>query len=550
MSKLDVIAQNNRIIAENIPKVFEAGQKSVVDESKLLPTTVKGDGFIHLEDVSEIPHEVEVKVWSNNLLDIDSMLNDVLTKNGDEYVFERTNNTDGWYSRASKPLRVFIPANTPITLSAEIVTYNGVKNMPIGVQLRYEDNSPSATMNLNTVNHTITKTFTKNIIEVTFYISHEESAGVITVFKKPMLEIGTEATPYVPYGETTAPVTVCGRNLFDVSKLKATSGTYCFYPIPIEKWRLTLIDRDTSVDMTGINYGIAKTVNGNLIAYRWFHVDKEFSDINCANSGIDGALCDRLMLYPNNAEVIEKFTKRFDIMVTEEHDVPVIYEPFSTFEVTAPTTIKSVSPYMNFMSDNPLEVGYNKSWGMQKAYDDSWDNVQNCGKRTGLYMGFAGNSWNDSTFRPKYPFANISEGNYMCHNSRITYCPTLDWSDLSSVIQVFNGCKWLRTVEKVIVSNKLVDIQASVFNCERLKDIRFEGELVSNLRFVSGALTKESIKSVFNVMSTTTSGLTFSLFKSAVNREFETSEGARDGITSSEWLNLIATRNNWTISLV
>lgn len=63
-------------------------------------------------------------------------------------------------------------------------------------------------------------------------------------------------------------------------------------------------------------------------------------------------------------------------------------------------------------------------------------------------------------------------------------------------------------------------------------------------------LSKPSITSIINCLSTTTSGLTVTLSKTAVNNAFETSEGVADGSTSQEWLNLVATKTNWTISLV
>ena len=48
-------------IPKHIENVYEAGKKSMVDESKLLPTTVSGN-YISVDDVSEIPHEVTCKI--------------------------------------------------------------------------------------------------------------------------------------------------------------------------------------------------------------------------------------------------------------------------------------------------------------------------------------------------------------------------------------------------------------------------------------------------------------------------------------------------------
>ena len=49
-------------VAENIPKVYKAGQASMVDESKIIEGTANGQGSVSVNDVSEIPHEVGIKL--------------------------------------------------------------------------------------------------------------------------------------------------------------------------------------------------------------------------------------------------------------------------------------------------------------------------------------------------------------------------------------------------------------------------------------------------------------------------------------------------------
>jgi hypothetical protein len=65
----------------------------------------------------------------------------------------------------------------------------------------------------------------------------------------------------------------------------------------------------------------------------------------------------------------------------------------------------------------------------------------------------------------------------------------------------------------------------------------------------SQRLNKESIKSFVNALSPTTTDKVLTLHKNAVNAAFETSTGAKDGENSEEWVNLIATKSNWTITL-
>ena len=66
------IAEKLTQVAENIPKVYKAGQSSMVDESKLIPKTVSGS-YISVDDVSEIPHSVGCKVESVNLCPINNV---------------------------------------------------------------------------------------------------------------------------------------------------------------------------------------------------------------------------------------------------------------------------------------------------------------------------------------------------------------------------------------------------------------------------------------------------------------------------------------------
>jgi hypothetical protein len=90
--------------------------------------------------------------------------------------------------------------------------------------------------------------------------------------------------------------------------------------------------------------------------------------------------------------------------------------------------------------------------------------------------------------------------------------------------------------------------------CENLEDI----EIVPNTIKVSLSLsdhksctklTKASITSAINGLNDSVTGKTVSFRLVAVNKAFETSEGANDGSTSAEWQSLVGTKPNWTISL-
>ena len=115
----------------------------------------------------------------------------------------------------------------------------------------------------------------------------------------------------------------------------------------------------------------------------------------------------------------------------------------------------------------------------------------------------------------------------------------------------FAQCTKLHTIEKLVLSEKVYPLSSFV-NCYELENLTIEGIIGQNDFNVqwSTKLSKESIISIINALSVTTSGLTVTLSKTAVNNAFETAKGNADGSTSEEWAALIATKQNWTISLV
>lgn len=86
-------------------------------------------------------------------------------------------------------------------------------------------------------------------------------------------------------------------------------------------------------------------------------------------------------------------------------------------------------------------------------------------------------------------------------------------------------------------------------NCNALKEVRFKGSLSLSLSLSNSPLTKDSILSVMSVLSNDATDKTLSLKKTAINKAFETSEGANDGSESAEWNELVATKPNWTITV-
>lgn len=211
--------------------------------------------------------------------------------------------------------------------------------------------------------------------------------------------------------------------------------------------------------------------------------------------------------------------------------------------------------------------------GKKAEYDAFWDSFQQNGARKDYQYAFTNTGWNDITFKPKYDIIclgygctnmfwsaqitnleerlkemgvilDTSENHYfasMFQNAITVVIPELDLRIASNMTMTFFNCK-AKTIRNLIVSENTKFLNNTFQNFESLEEIRFEGVMGQNglnLQY-SPKLSKASIESIINALSTNTSGLTVTLSQEAVNNAF----------TAEEWAALIATRTNWTISLV
>lgn len=68
-------------LADTIEDVFEAGQKSMVDESKIIEETIEDKYYVRISAVSEIPHKISVKLSSDVITDFTDTEIRVMEKN-------------------------------------------------------------------------------------------------------------------------------------------------------------------------------------------------------------------------------------------------------------------------------------------------------------------------------------------------------------------------------------------------------------------------------------------------------------------------------------
>lgn len=256
-------------------------------------------------------------------------------------------------------------------------------------------------------------------------------------------------------------------------------------------------------------------------------------------------------------------------------------------ECSKDETLNSIIPKLeNYLAEDrePYEIGFEA--GEKSAYDTFWDKYQDFGRRVVYQYMFCGQGWNSTTFRPKYDmqptnaegmfrnatfdwasnvdlvsilencdvvldFSKCQYLSYAFYYAQFTRLGVIDATSAYSIAYTFTNSGRLHTIEKVIVHENL-QYTDSFAGCSNLENLIIEGSIGKN-----GFNTKDCIKlskashtSIINALSATTTGLTVTFSLTAVNKAFETSEGANDGSSSGEWTDLIATKSNWTISLL
>lgn len=212
--------------------------------------------------------------------------------------------------------------------------------------------------------------------------------------------------------------------------------------------------------------------------------------------------------------------------------------------------------------------------GREAEYDTFWDAYQQKGNLTNYNYVFAGRGWNDNTFKPKYDLipteayamfqsstmSNLidiltkqgvkldtskatSIQNFMTGNSAIKKLPKIDASGVTSATGcagLFNSCTALEEVEEFVFKESITNYLSLALWCSKLVKFKASGVIRGSISFDRSPLDKESITSVINALSTTATEQTATFKKTAKEAAF----------TEDEWSALIATKTNWTISLV
>lgn len=211
--------------------------------------------------------------------------------------------------------------------------------------------------------------------------------------------------------------------------------------------------------------------------------------------------------------------------------------------------LETVAKNQQLVYDKGLERGAVNGRAEERA--EFWNVYQSNGKKDHYMYAFAGGHWRDSIYNPTYPIVVIDNGNYMFSGSSITNTKVpIDISGLNANAVNMFASSAIETIPLLIVSDNSAALTTAFTSCNKLANLTIQGTIAKNANFQWCPLTRESIESVINALSTDVAGTTATFKASVVNTIFETNTGAGDGSESAGWMDLIAQKSNWTISLV
>ena len=271
-----------------------------------------------------------------------------------------------------------------------------------------------------------------------------------------------------------------------------------------------------------------------------------------------------------------------EYIITVPSDADGVY--FSCDSTWKPTleVIEQITP------EEAYNKGYADGFEDGKANSDVAVAYMNAitanGTKTEYRYAFWGEEWNDELFKPQTVIkpTNFQNGLYRSSIEYGAYTDLLDFSNcqnlsaafmhstvkklkvidarkttsgFNGMANMFYGCDQLESIDEFYPSN--LSSSKAVFSgtfglCSALTKLIFKSEISQNgldLRW-STKLSKESIESIINNLSDTTSDLSVTLSLTAVMAAIELDEPGCDLDTSGWWDWLSGTKTNWKISLV
>lgn len=549
------IAEKLTKIAENEPKIYDAGRKSLYD--KLARCKEVGETVLIAKALG-MEQPAEVSVSSKNLIpypyaDTTKTVNGVtFTDNGDGSITVNGTATELAYFILQKgkwllPGKYFL-SGCPASGSSDTyyITTNG-----------YNGESDIGTGRILDI--------TSDLIQTNIAIIIKPGTTVSNLVFKPQLEPGMTAAAYTPYvaGLSAVSVKKHGKNLIPYPYTDTTktvngitftdngdgtitvngtaSDTANFMCLSLSslgfKKGIYTLTSGIGNDNSGLSYGA-------VLGYLYSGNTRQTAGTkngNCTVSLSQDAMCDvvftvRSGVTCNNLVFKPQLEPGDAATEYEPYKAPAIYTPDASGKVTGVTLDDSTSFFTTDTAGVLLTVEYSSDYnaGQKNAYDAFWDAYQQNGNRTDYEYAFAGLGWTSESFKPKYPiaptamnqmfnsfkavtdltnpagvsfdFTKITGGaNYAFTSSAITKLPKISCKKNSlGAGYLFYIARSLTTVTELeLPDTAMTSSQATTqtfTSCTALENIKITG-VIANTGFDLHWSTKLTIESLTSILS-------------------------------------------------
>lgn len=199
------IAEKLTAVAENIPKVYEAGQKSMVDESKIIEKSAGGVDFLNINDVSEVPHDVEIQLTNDTITDFSDTEVTVCGKNlwDKEYASDKNNWT--FLNASYSSVAIYVGKDNYVTFS-----YKDKLQTGLGIYVAVMTENTTADAVTSWLYHNTQTGMMSNVITIKAteeYVYLRTNVQLESLFSKfwqyvgndLQIEINNSASEYQPY---------------------------------------------------------------------------------------------------------------------------------------------------------------------------------------------------------------------------------------------------------------------------------------------------------------------------------------------------------------
>ena len=189
--------------------------------------------------------------------------------------------------------------------------------------------------------------------------------------------------------------------------------------------------------------------------------------------------------------------------------------------------------------------------GQKAEYDNMWDTLQYNGSTGNYYYAFAYAKWTDENYNPKYDIKasnGTTTGRYIFYGTHVTDTKVGIYCNANNAAYCFADAE-LVTIRLFHV-RETTTFSNTFQACNTLVNLTMDGIIGTAFDIHwSKKLIKSSFVSIVTHLSTTTSGVTITFPKEAVNREFGIDiDDPTTYPEGSEWYELRNSRSNWTFN--